>query len=347
MIVSHALVIQEPKRVVFVEDEISEPGDNQVLIRATCTLISTGTEMTAYTGEFPPERSAWARYVRYPFRPGYSYVGRVLKVGRNVTELNPGDRVFCPAPHSSLTLQSSERVVAIPEGISDYHASFANISSIAMNGVRMARIELGEAVVVVGLGIVGQMALQYSRLSGAFPLVAVDISESRLHFASLLGATHVVNPEKQDVLAAILSITKGRKADVVFEVTGNPAVVPSLPPLLRRGGRLILLGSPRGKTVIDFHDEVHTYGLHIIGAHASNHPSVETPFNQWTRRRNIELFFDLLSVGAVSVDKMITHRYPWRQAAEVYRRLAEDRTGTLGVILEWDTSSYPGGGLSE
>jgi 2-desacetyl-2-hydroxyethyl bacteriochlorophyllide A dehydrogenase len=330
------IVITEPRTIEIREEDVADPGPGEVLIRATCSLISTGTEMTAYTGDFPREKSAWANYVRYPFRTGYSHVGRVVTVGPGVEGLEAGDRVFSHAHHASLVVQKAAAVVKLPAGVPDDQAALASISAVAMNGVRMAEIALGEAVVVVGLGIVGQMAIRYARLNGAHPLIALDVSDERLGTARAAGATHTVNPRRQDAPVVIGSVTRGRKADVVFEVTGNPDVIPTLPPLLHRAGRLILLGSPRGKTTIDLHDEVHTFGLRVIGAHASNHPLVETPFYQWTRARNVELYLDLLGAGLVQTADLITHRYPWREAASVYRLLMEDRTRTLGVILSWE-----------
>lgn len=333
---SNVVVITEPRTIEIREDDVAEPGEGDVLIRATRSLISTGTEMTAYTGDFPRERSAWASYVKYPFRTGYSHVGEVVAVGPGVAGLAVGDRVFSHAPHASMVVQKAAAVAKLPAGVPDEQAALASISAIAMNGVRMAEIALGEAVVVVGLGIVGQMALRYARLSGAYPLIAMDVSDERLATAQAAGATHTINPQRQDPLDPISGITRGRKADVVFEVTGNAGVIPTLPPLLHRAGRLILLGSPRGKTTIDLHDEVHTFGLRVIGAHASNHPQVETPFNQWTRERNVELYLDFLAAGLVQTADLITHRFSWREAAKVYRMLMEDRTRTLGVILGWE-----------
>jgi 2-desacetyl-2-hydroxyethyl bacteriochlorophyllide A dehydrogenase len=330
------VVIAEPRVIEIREEEIADPGDGEVMIQATRSLISTGTEMTAYTGDFPRDKSAWANYVKYPFKTGYSHVGQVVKVGPGVDGLAIGDRVFSHAHHTSLVVQKETAVNKLPAGVPDDQAALASISSIAMNGVRMAEIALGEVVVVVGLGIVGQMAIRYARLNGAYPLIAMDVSDERLSTARAAGATNTLNPRHQDPLGIINSITRGRKADVVFEVTGNPSVIPTLPPLLHRSGRLILLGSPRGKTTIDFHDEVHTFGQRIIGAHASNHPLVETPFNQWTHARNIELYLDLLGAGLVQTADLITHRFPWREAAAVYRSLMEDRTRTLGVILNWE-----------
>lgn len=334
--IGSVVVIAAPRVVEIREESVASPGEGEVLIRAVRSLISTGTEMTAYTGDFPREKSAWASYIRYPFRTGYSHIGEVVEVGPGVESVRVGSRVFSHAVHASLVVQKSQAVVPLPDGVSPEFAALSAVSAIAMNGVRMAEIALGEAVIVVGLGIVGQMALRFASLNGAYPLIALDISEERLATARAAGATHTINSRLVDPLEAVLAFTRGRKADVVFEVTGNPAVIPSLPPLLRRAGRLVLLGSPRGKTSIDLHDEVHTFGLRVIGAHASNHPLVETPGNVWTRPRNVELYLDLLGAGLVDASSLITHRFSWRQAAEVFRLLDEDRTRTLGVILNWE-----------
>jgi 2-desacetyl-2-hydroxyethyl bacteriochlorophyllide A dehydrogenase len=330
------VVITEPRTIEIQEEDLADPGNGEVLVQATRSLISTGTEMTAYTGDFPRDKSAWANYVKYPFKTGYSHVGRVVKLGPDVKGIEVGDRVFDHGHHASLVVQQAARVVKLPDGVPDEQAALASISNVALNGVRIAGIALGEVVVVVGLGIVGQMAIRYARLNGAYPLIAMDVSDERLSTARSAGATHLLNPQQQDPLEVINGITHGRKADVVFEVTGNPSVISSLPPLLHRAGRLILLGSPRGKTTIDFHDEVHTFGLRIIGAHASSHPLVETPFNQWTQTRNSELYLELLRAGLIHTADLITHRFPWHEAAKVYRSLMEDRTPTLGVILNWE-----------
>jgi 2-desacetyl-2-hydroxyethyl bacteriochlorophyllide A dehydrogenase len=334
---AQVLVFPEPRRAVLEELDVAEPGPGEVLIRSLVTLISTGTDLTAYSGDFPRDRpSSWGRYVTYPFRPGYSSVGEVLAAGPGVEGVRVGQQVFNGASHASLALQRVARLVPVPETVPIEEAAFAGISNIAMNGVRMAELALGEAVVVVGMGIVGEMAMQYAYLSGAFPLVAVDLSDRRLENATRFGATHSVNPGRENLPDRVGEITRGRKADVVFEVTGNPDAIPALPPLLRRGGRLVLLGSPRGPSTIDFHDDVHTFGLRVIGAHASNTPQHEMPDNPWTWERNAALFLELLRARRVHVADLISDRFSWRQGPEVFETLLTDRTRFRGVILDWE-----------
>jgi 2-desacetyl-2-hydroxyethyl bacteriochlorophyllide A dehydrogenase len=328
------VVFLAPLQVELEEYAVGEPGPGQVLLKTEKTLISTGTELTGLSGEFPPG-SAWANYVRYPWYPGYSYVGRVMQVGEGVTDLQPGALVVAGLRHASLAVVERRAVRPVPSEISADEATFARLAATVLNGVRRAHIELGDVTVIVGAGLLGQLAAQFARLSGAFPLIGVDIAEGRLQLAARLGVHHTLCMPVEDAPAEVLRLSKGRGADVVFEVTGNPAVIPPLLRLARREGRVILLGSPRGPSQVDFHDEVHRLGLYLIGAHGSTHPAVETPHYPWTRERHEELFFDLLAAGLVNVHALITHRFAAVDAAAAYGMLLEDRTRALGVILDW------------
>jgi 2-desacetyl-2-hydroxyethyl bacteriochlorophyllide A dehydrogenase len=330
---SRSLFFSGPHQAAWDDLELPEPGSGEVLIRTRKTLISTGTELTVYTGDFPPG-SVWAGVAQYPWQPGYSNVGEVVAVGPEITGYEPGQRVASWGPHATYTVQPLSQMQAIPDSVSDDQALFWNLGKTVMNGVRLAKIALGEAVVLVGVGILGQLAVQYAALSGAMPLVAIDLSGRRLDMARDHGATHVLQGGRVELEADVREITRGRMADVALEITGNQAVIPVVVRLVRQLGRVILLGSPRGRVELDFHDEVHTLGLQIIGAHVSTHPEVETPHNPWTPERNGQLFFDLVLAGRLRVDDLITHRYPWRDACSAYKMLVTDRSQAMGVVLE-------------
>jgi len=331
---SQRVVFTKPFQAEMADVDLPDPGPGEILIRTRKSLISTGTEMTGYTGDFPPN-SVWSDYVHYPwYRVGYSNVGEVAALGPDVTEVQIGQRVFSNGRHGTYNLKPVENAIVIPDGVTDDQAVFLDIARTVMNGVRLARISLGEAVVVVGAGILGQLATQFVGLTGGFPLMVVDMSERRLEMARAHGATHTLIGGRDELLDDIREITRGRMADVAFEVTGNQHVIPSVLRIVRRQGRVILLGSPRGPVTVDFHDEVHTLGLHVIGAHTSTQPEVETYYNPWTRTRNSEVFFDLVMAGRLQLDDMISHRYPWREAPTAYEMLAKDRLQAMGVVFE-------------
>lgn len=330
------LVFTKPFSVEFEEFEVGEPGPGQVLIESELTLISTGTELTALTGEFP-KPSAWSSYVRYPFIPGYTCIGRVLKIGSGVLDFKIGDRVAATTPHAKHALARAEDLVKVPDGVKLEHACLHTIAAGVMNSVRLARVSLGEAVVVVGLGLLGQMAVLFSRLSGGFPVIAVDVADKRLELARLSGATSSVKyTDYESLEGEVKRLTGGRMADVVFEVTGNPNVIPWAIRLAKKPlGRFIVLSSPRGPTTLDFHDEVNSPSRIIIGTHFGSQPAYETPYNPWTRKRNTELFFNLLKANVINLNHFITHTYPWRKAPEAYKMLLENRTQALAVLLDF------------
>jgi 2-desacetyl-2-hydroxyethyl bacteriochlorophyllide A dehydrogenase len=324
-----------PRRVEIAKEDIGSVGPTDLHLETVLTLISTGTEMTGYTGDFP-DTSRWAQYVRYPFRPGYSSVARVVETGNQVEGFSSGDMVFSWAHHSTHSVIEAGRATKIPEDISPSQAVFGTLGQIAINGVRLGEIVLGDSVVIAGVGPVGLLALQAARLSGACPLIALDLSEQRLNMALEHGADAYVNGESENPIKAINGLTNDRMADIVYDVTGNPGFTPTGLRLLKKRGKFVVLGSPRGPVEIDFHNEVHSLGLRIIGAHNLIHSPVETHFNQWTLDRDIDLFFELVRSGRLVVDDLVSHRFGWKRASEAYQLLDTKRESTMGVILEWE-----------
>lgn len=328
------VLFPRPGEVELETVEVGEPGEGQVRVATEVTLISTGTELTALSGEFPPE-SVWSRYVQYPFRPGYSHVGVVERVGPGVSGLSEGDRVYSGARHAGAVLLPAGAVRRLPATVSAEEGAYTTLAQIVLNGIRRGRVVLGESVVVVGAGLLGQLVVQFAHCCGAMPIVVIDPAEERLATAKHHGATHVVPSPVEEARDEVVEATRGRMADVVFEVTGNPGVIPAALRLARRLGRVVLLGSPRGPVSVDFHDEAHTLGLEIIGAHNSTHPPTDSPHTPWTLARHAELFHDLLAAGRVRVADLTTHRYRWDRAPEAFRMLLEDRSRALGVLLQW------------
>lgn len=327
-------IIPCPREVAIEPQQFADPEPGQVLIKSERTLISTGTELTGLTGDFQPG-TAWDRWIRYPFATGYCNVGHIAQVGEGVENLKVGDRVGSALPHATHGLVSAEDVWTIPLDVDTDAAAFSILVEIVMGGVRLSRLMFGESVVIIGAGLLGQLATLLCRIGGAWPIIVIDPARKRLDFATEMGATHTLPLLAEEARAEVDQITKDRKADIVFEVTGNPVAVPAAMKLARGRGRVVLLGSSRGPSTIDFHEELHGAGLEVIGAHNRVHPSVETPYNPWTTRRHIELFYTWQGAGVLDVRRLITHRYSGQQAPEAFRMLLEDRTQALGVLLDW------------
>lgn len=328
------LVFSAPRVVRLEERPRPQPAEAQVLVQTRCTLISQGTELTILSGEYP-EGSYWADYGRLPFEPGYDNVGTVVEVGPGVPDRWLGTRVASYGQHAAYTTSDPQTVRVIDRDIPDEQAVFFTIAEIVMNGVRRAQTTWGEAVVVYGLGLLGQLTVQFCRLCGARPIIAVDVAESRLARLPRDPAIVPLNAVTEDVPAVVAQLTRGRLADVVFEVTGVPELIPGQFQTLRPQGRFVVLSSPRGKTAFDFHDLCNAPSYTIIGTHNRSHPPQATPDHPWTMHRHAELFFQLVAEGALAIEPLISHREPYTAAPSLYEMLLRDRSDAMGIVLDW------------
>lgn len=328
------IVFPVPGNVTIEDRPRPTPRHGELLVKTHRTLVSTGTELTILSGDFPPH-SEWARYGTFPFAPGYNNVGVVVDVADDVDAGWIGRRIASYGTHSSYVTAPVQSVHTVPDELTDDQAAFFTIGEIVINGVRRSKATLGEAVVVYGLGLLGQLTAQFCALCGARPVIGVDVVSHRLDVLPNTTPFATVDSGRRDVAEEVHRLTRGRMADVVFEVTGNHHLIPEEFAALRPQGRFVVLSSPRGPTLIDFHDLCNSPSYTIIGAHNRSHPQHETPDNPWTKQRNVELFFDLVGAGDIDVDTLISHRAPLAQGPELYRMLLKSRSEALGVILDW------------
>jgi threonine dehydrogenase-like Zn-dependent dehydrogenase len=332
------LVFVEPKKVAIEDRPIPRPAEGELLIRTGTTLISTGTELTVLKHEYP-EGSCWASYGSLPFLPGYDNIGVVVDVGANVPSEWVSKKVATYGTHARYVTFDSNLARPIPRDIPDEEAVFFSISDIVMNGIRRAGVRWGDSVVVYGLGLLGQLTVQICHLCGARPVFGVDISDSRLDYLPKKPGIVPVNPIRADVVSVVRDATRERMADVVFEVTGDPELIVKEFDTLRRQGKFVILSSPRGKTLFDFHDLCNRPSYDIIGVHAMSHPPEPTLDNPWTNKRHSELFFDLVADGELAVRPLISHRESYSEALRLYEMLLADRSRAMGVVLDWTDKS--------
>jgi len=331
---NEAIIFPE-RGVVRVEPcPMPEPGAGEVLIRTRVTLVSTGTELTALTADYPPG-STWEAMFPFPVRPGYDNVGEVVALGGGVDPAWLGRRVASLQPHARFVVAAADACRPVPDEVSDEQASFSTIAEIVMNGVRRSRLTWGETVVVFGAGLLGQFAARLCLLAGAAAVVVADVAPARLAFLPHDPRLHPVDLAAADVGELVREVTRGRMADLVFEVTGDPGVVAQQAGLLREQGRLVILSSPRGPSTIDLHDHCMRPSLTIIGAHNFSHPLVATLADPWVPARHAELFFDLVRQGLLDVQRLISDRLPARDAPALYERLMRDRAPVMGAVLSW------------
>jgi 2-desacetyl-2-hydroxyethyl bacteriochlorophyllide A dehydrogenase len=344
---SRAIIFTGRDEVAIIDESVPEPQAGEVLIKAKRTLISTGTEGICLSRLFAPD-SHWDRWVQYPFHPGYSMVGEVVAVGPGVKGISEGDRFALRKPHQeyvtvsvvvpeaqALLTQPSSELYPVPTGVSDEEAPWAGLATIVQNGVRRAHHQLGETVVIIGLGLLGQLTVQYVRLLGARQVIAIDPTARRLEMAAAHGATVTLPMSVEQAREHVLQLTEGVGADVVYDVTGAAPVFSHALTLLRRFGRLVLLGDTGDPAQQHLTGDLITKGLSVIGAHDSNPPASSTEHAYWSKGRMVDLFFTYLLRGDMRVADLVTHRFSPLEAEQAYRLLREERASAMGVLFDW------------
>ena len=335
-----SIVFDQPRVVGIVDAGLPRLKPGEILVETALSLISTSTELTILSGDFPRE-SVWAAYGKYPFGAGYSNIGRVTQVGDGVDPVLIGRRVATRTPHAAWTQSPAASAIIIPDNVTDEQAAFFTIAGIVMNSVRRANLGWGESVAVFGLGLLGQFAVRFAEIAGAWRIFAIDVARPRLEMLPQSPTIVAMDSAAGDLRKRIRDANRGRLTDLVFEVTGNPKLIPDEFRVLGRQGRFIVLSSPRGPTPFDFHDLCNAPSFTIIGTHEMSTPSAATPDNPWTAKRNCELFFDYVAERRIEVDSLISHRVAFSDAPDIYRQLLADRSNAMGVIIEWKSASRP------
>ena len=339
---SLSIVFTGQNQVEVRREEVALLHSGQVLVESKCTLVSTGTESIVLSRNFAPD-THWDNWVKYPFYAGYNNAGRVLEVAPDVTNWKVGDRIATRAGHRQFNVlnlgdansHDSLRAAPIPDGISDEDASWFGMASIAQTGVRGAEHKLGDAVVIVGLGLLGQLVTQFVRNMGAREIIAIDTSETRLEMASSHGATQVLQCGVADARDRVLELTGGDGADVVYDITGHASVFAPALGLARRFGTLLLLGDAGNPSEQRLTSDVITRGVRIVGVHDEHAPTRAGEHNRWTKRNMTGLFFAFLQRGQMRVDDLITHRFSPLEAPQAYAMLQTNRATAMGVVFDW------------
>ncbi len=302
-------------------------------IETLYSLISAGTETACYRGS-----ELW---FRFPKSPGYSAVGRVLSVAPDVPDLKPGDLVFCRGSHKEYQRVSvKENYCRLPEGIDLRYAPFARMFAISFTSTRVSGIELGDDVLVVGLGLIGNGAAQLAQLQGA-NVVAMDLSEDRLELARRCGIRKVLNSgAAPDMTEAITAVFDGRKPSVVIDATGVPAVIDKSIDYVAPGGRYILLGSPRGEcqgNLTHFFQHVHQFRFRteVISAHEQMAPNKSTPYVKHSCERNERICLELIRDGKLIAEPILTHLVSPEEGPEIYARLDKGDKSLVGIVYDW------------
>lgn len=284
-----------------------------------------------------------------PVPLGYASAGIVQAVGAGVRDFAVGDRVACSgsgfASHAELASVPRNLCCPIPDGVSFDEAAFAALGGIALEAVRLARVELGHRVAVIGLGLLGQLAVQILVAAGCHVL-GIDVSASRNELALAHGAEQAAAAgEPLAAVEACRAFTSGHGADAVIILASTPSNEPLnlAAELCRERGRIVATGlvgldvprKPFYEKEIEF-TVSRAWGPGLYDEdYEGRDVKYPLPYVRWTAQRNMAEFLELVARGRVKLDLIITHRYPFAQALEAYSMILEHKEPCLGVILQY------------
>ena len=345
MIKIKAVEITGPRQITVVEDELAEPGAGEVAIRSLYSGISHGTEMNVYRGDAPMWRkkrdSRTKLFVEseepeweYPLRYGYACVGVITAVGSDVTEFAQGDIVFSFAPHQSAHVLPAGSVFKLPEGFDPRAGVLTAVLNTTFNGILDADLHLGECVVVFGQGVLGQLTVQWAKLSGASPVIAVDLIEKRLEISkSVSGADLVFNAgEVRDIAMAVRTLTDNRGADVVFEFSASDRALNEAIRTVCYNGKVIVMSWYAGALANVYPGaEFHHNRIQLISSQISGiSPELS---HRWSAARRMEAVLSLMP--KLNLDGLITDVVDHESAAAAYELIDNHPEGILQVVLDY------------
>ena len=330
-VIGKRLVVIGKQRVEVEEYEVPEPGKGQVLVRVHRSQASAGSEKGLVIGDGPSDSR---RHM------GYTTVGRVLTAGQGMEAFKPGDRVITFGPHSSHWVTGPDtdpddplHLQRIEYDITDEQACFSRLGDVALHCVRRGELQIDERVVVFGQGVVGQLVTAFCRMSGAYPVIAVDLDDDRLALAMKSGATHTVNASKEDAVEAVREITGGG-AQCVFHANREPDVLADCMKSAARRGKVVLVGSAPGVAKIGLQVELLRWELDIRGSYGTvKEPHLYYP---WFQRRDRKAIMRMISLGDLQVDHLISHVAKPEEANDLYQKIAAGPQGWMGIFFDWE-----------
>lgn len=339
-----ALVLEDYMKLTYkdVPDPVPDPDEVLVEIRATGICGSDVHGMDGSTGRRIP-----------PVIMGHEASGIIRDAGSRVKKWKAGDRVTFDSTiydlgdwytrRGSYNLSDGRKVLGvsakefkrdgtyaefvaipqhilyrIPENVSFTRAAMVEPAAVALHSVNLTPVAVNDTAVVVGAGMIGLFVVQMLRLAGCTEIAAVDIDGERLSLAEKLGATLIMNPEKDNVAAEVKNISGGRGADIAFEATGISSTVNTAISALRKGGTLTILGNLSPSVEIPLQTIV-TGQLRLQGSCAIN--------------GEYEPVLDLLEKDLLNTDVMLSAEVPLSEGADWFRRLYDREKGLNKVIL--------------
>ena len=330
------IVFTEKNKAELLTVDAKEPAPNEVMVETMVSTISCGTERANITGD-PNVNAYGASEVVFPRMSGYNSAGVVVKKGVNVKSVEIGDRVVVFwGSHKSYNTVSEKQVVKIEDdNISLETGAISFISTFPMAAIRKTRLEMGESAIVMGLGILGIIAVKLLHSAGAVPIIAADPNPKRREIALKNGADYAFDPLCEGFADKVKNVTGGG-VNVAIEVTGVGAGFNEALDCMAKFGRVALLGCTRNSNfTVDYYKKIHAPGITVIGAHTRARPDVDSHPGWFTHRDDIKATLKLCAGGRLCLENIIEETHSPLECPKVYNRLIYDKSFPIVVQFDW------------
>jgi len=307
----------EPGRFEIRDEAVPQIARDEVLLRvAACGVCAS--ELDMFRG--------LAGHATYPWYPGHEVSGTVTEAGRAVESLRPGDAVA-----AWVTTRGYGEYVAVkaehclPSGDVPLERALAEPLACAVNAVELAAPALGDDVVIIGAGFMGHLIHQLVMLRGPRHVVVADARDDALERAKAYGVTRTVNVTAESLAEVVRELTDGRGADVSIEITGVQAALDQLGAVTRMSGTVAIAGYHQGPPrTIDLADW-NWMAFRIANAHFREVATI---------MRGMRIGMRLLTSGRVSMDGLVTHRFPLDDIEKAFRTAVEKPPGFVKATVE-------------
>ncbi|SDH39186.1 Threonine dehydrogenase [Planococcus glaciei] len=334
------LVAIKPRVAALVDYEDRAVLPNEVKIAVEIASPKHGTEVADFRGQSPfveeefseewrmfmPRKEGTARGIVFGELPlGNMIVGRIIEAGNDVVDFPVGETVCTYGPIRETVIVNglnNPRLRKMPLGGKWQNAICYDPAQFALSGVRDAHVRAGDYVVVVGLGAIGQIAVQLAKRTGASLVIAVDPIGHRRKVALRNGADLAIDPQTTDAGFEIKKLTNKVGADAIIETSGNAAALQGALKGIGYGGIISYVAF--GKTFpegLNFGREAHFNNAKIVFSRAASEPNPDYP--RWSRKRIEDTCWELLMTGHLNCEDIIDPVIPFYESAEAYIKFVD------------------------
>ena len=292
--------------------------------------------------------------LKAPATLGYSCAGTVIEVGAQTSDFRIGDRVACIgeglATHAEYNAVPGNLIVPVPSAVGLEAASAGAIGAIALQSLRQARLELGETVAVIGLGLLGQFLVQLCAANGC-RVLGIDLDASKRDMAAQNGAQAVCGADSDEPLPHAMRMSGGHGVDAVLLTVSTRSHEPIelAAELVRDRGRVVCLGNTEirlewrtwfGKEIDFLFSRAMGPGM-LDPDYLARGRDYPIGYVRWTAHRNLRAFLDLLAQSKLDVARMITHRFAFADAVSAFDRIAAGELGAaVGIVFEYPQAQH-------